>query len=124
MTVSLPPTFDIVDEATAYMYAERMQGLMQFATNLDAQALAFERRIIVQLRAEGLDGTNRFGMGSDARRIAKKVVAPMRAAQVEAENIARGGVLLRRRSQALVFDAIREARAARNNPASTGLRVS
>jgi len=126
MPFTMPPDFEIVDEASAYRYAERLQALIQLATNLDTSATALRQRIIIQLRAEGLDGSTglRGALGaSDAVRTADKAIKPLRAAQAEAENIAKAGVLFRRNMQNLVFEPIRAARAARKNPASQGLRV-
>lgn len=123
MPVTVPPDIVIVDEDTAYRYAERMQMLIQFATALDTQATALRQRIIWQLRTEGLDSTNFLGFGSDAARVASRAVQPLRAASTEAENIARAGVLFRRNMESMVFAPIAAARAERKNPQSRGLRV-
>lgn len=124
-TTSLRIDFpEITDEESAYAYAARMQAFINAATNFDTTATALQRRIVQQLRAEGLDeGGLRGLLGSNARGVARRAVAPLRAASADAENVARAGALFRRNMQNLVFEPIREARRQRKSPQSQGLGV-
>jgi hypothetical protein len=113
--IQIPIDADILNEEGAYAYAEHLRSLDRLATNLDAMSVALRKRIINQLRHEGLDAAaggarGFFGGASDAVRTADKAIAPLRAAQQEADNIARAGVLFRRNMQTMVFEPIREAR--------------
>ena len=74
-TVQFPPQIDIVNEATTKQVAELYrQGLMGGSHQVKIMAAKFHPCVIATLKHYGLDGTNRFGFGSDARKVADEIV--------------------------------------------------
>jgi hypothetical protein len=111
---TIPTNIEIVGEDEAYAVAENLQRLIQIATYTDVQATALQRRIVNKLRREGLDASGRFSwiVGTDAQRVARKVVEPLRLIHSETYNSAQNAVLFQTRIKSMVFDPIREAQKA------------
>lgn len=123
--VDLPPNIEIMTEDEAYLVAARLQALLTVSTYVDGQATALQKRIVTQLRKEGLDGQGRlsFITGTDAQRAARRVVQPLRVIQADCYNAAQAAILFRQRIQREVFDPIRAARRLANSPDAAGLVV-
>lgn len=69
-----PPRIDIVDEATTKQVAEMYRsGLVAGAHQARITAAKFHPCVVKTLRYWGLDGANRFGFGSDAKKVADEI---------------------------------------------------
>lgn len=73
-SVQFPPQIDIVNEATTKQVAEAYRhGLLLGEHQARIMAAKFHPCVIATLRHHGLDGTNRFGYGSDAKKVADEI---------------------------------------------------
>lgn len=127
--ITIPVDYEIDPEnpeESVRKYAEYMRSLIKMSTNVDVMATALRRRIINQLRAEGIDSAGGFRgviLGSDAVRTAGQIIAPLRAAAGEAEQISKAGVLFERRFTTLFIQPIQEARRQQTKGTTQGLKV-
>jgi hypothetical protein len=92
----MPPTREVSGDGATAQLAQLVDecnaALMALATYLEQTAIHLHPDIIALLKSEGLDGSNRFGMGSSANATANGFVALARRSAEYAET---SGKLLR-----------------------------
>lgn len=89
----MPPTTEVSGpDATmklARLVDEIAAAELALATYLEQMAISLHPDVIELLKSEGLDGSNRFGMGSSANATANGFVALARRAAMQAEACAK-----------------------------------
>lgn len=71
---TFPPRIDIVDESTTKQVAEMYRsGLVNGSHQARIIAAKFHPCVVKTLRHWGLDGSNRLGFGSDAKKVADEI---------------------------------------------------
>lgn len=76
-----PPDVTVEDDSTMHQLTNAFRSSMHAGSDfLNTVVAALHPLIVATLRRFGLDGTNRFGLGSDARKAANSVCDPLKRA--------------------------------------------
>jgi hypothetical protein len=120
----MPPSIDVTNDTTMKAFADAYRGAaFQGADFLATTATYLHPRMVNTLRKYGLDGTNRFGYGSDAIKSANKVVNLLKRA---AEHLVDSGQCVGYAYQAFmseVWEPAQRAKAEQKNHAQSTLDV-
>jgi hypothetical protein len=78
---TFPPAVQVVNDTTMHALANAIRASMHSGSDFLNTTVAYlHPDIVASLQKYGLDGTNRFGMGSDARKAASSVCDPLKKA--------------------------------------------
>jgi hypothetical protein len=119
-----PPAVHVVNDSTMQALANAFRASMHAGSDfLNTTVSHLHPDMVASLRKYGLDGTNRFGMGSDARKAADSVCDPLRKAAdklMEASKLVGYAYLAFNKN---VWVPIESAKAAQRTGQGAGLKI-